>query len=456
VTQPKTTSNDALFSTDAMMAVLREDTFFAEMLHFEVCLASALESNALIPPGTALALSNLTLETLDLSDLPQKTSSSGNPCIPFVNALTKSVAALNPAAAAYVHWGATSQDVIDTALLMQWRRALNLIETALNNLCVHLAQRIREYRNTVMPGRTWLQQAPPVTLGYKFATWLDALHRHRERLAQMKPRVFTLQFGGAVGTLAPYRHKGKVLAENLADLLLLNTPDIPWHTQRDRIGEFASNLALLVGTLGKIGRDVSLLMQSEVGEFTEAVHSGQGGSSTMPHKRNPVSSAVLLSVAMRVPALASTIFTVMPQEHERGLGGWQAEWETIPEILRLTAGALQAAISIAEDGSAIPSAMQHNLFLLKGVPMAEAVSFALAEKIGKAEAHGLLEETVRRVLESNSDMLKALQSEPEITKHLTSEELNSLLQPENYLGSTQAFIDAVLADQDAWSTHAGR
>ena len=454
MTHPKTNSNDALFSTDAMMTALGEDAFFAEMLHVEVCLATALENLSFIPSGTAKALSSLTLDSLDVSDLPAKTALAGNACIPFVNALTKSAAAVDPTAAAYVHWGATSQDIIDTAHLLQWRRALDLIETDMHKLCNHLAQRIREHRNTVMPGRTWLQQAPPITLGYKFATWLDALHRHRERLAQMKPRVFTLQFGGAVGTLAPYKHEGRVLAKDLSALLRLSLPNIPWHTQRDRIGELAFNIATLVATLGKIGRDVSLLMQSEVGEFTEASTQGRGGSSTMPHKRNPVSSAILLSAAIRVPALASTIFASMVQEHERGLGGWHAEWETIPEIFRLTAGALQAALSIVEDGSAIPSAMQHNLSLLKGVSMSESVSFALAEKIGKSQAHQLLESVCRKALETNIDMLKALKSEPAITKLFTLEELKNLLQPENYLGSTQAFIDAVLAHQDNRSSHA--
>ena len=451
---PTTNSNDALFSTDAMMAVLSEEMFFAEMLHFEACLAAALESRTLIPPGIAKALASLTLDALDLTDLPSKTALAGNACIPFVSVLTKSVAAIDPAAAAYVHWGATSQDVIDTAHVLQWRRALNLIEADLNKLCYHLAQRTREHRNTIMPGRTWLQQAPPVTLGYKFATWLDSLHRHRERLTQMKPRVFTLQFGGAVGTLAPYKNEGKALAEEVAARLQLSVPDIPWHTQRDRIGEFAANLTLLVGTLGKIGRDVSLLMQSEVGEFSESSDPGRGGSSTMPHKRNPVSSAVLLSAATRVPALASTIFTAMIQEHERGLGGWHAEWETVPEILRLTAGALRAAITIVEEGSAFSPAMQLNLHLLKGVPMAEAVSFALGEKMGKPQAHQLIESVSRKALENHIDMLEALQSEPAITRLFSLEDLNNLLQPENYLGSTNAFIDAVLAAQDTWSSNA--
>lgn len=231
-----------------------------------------------------------------------------------------------------------------------------------------------------------------------WATWLDALHRHNQRIAQMKPRVFALQFGGAVGTLAPLGLHGRKVAERIAKRLKVEMPAVPWHTQRDRMAEMGCVLAMLVGTLGKMGRDVSLLMQSEVGEFFEPDGEGRGGSSTMPHKRNPISSAILLSAATRVPGLVAALLSAAVQEHERGLGGWHAEWETMTEVFRLAGGAMHHALGIAEGGSVDAAAMQRNLDLLGGVPMAETVSYAVAAKLGKMRAHGILEKASRRAV----------------------------------------------------------
>jgi 3-carboxy-cis,cis-muconate cycloisomerase len=446
VTQGRMKATDLLFSTEAMMEVLSEESFFQGMLRFEVSLSQALESAGLIPAGSSDAVARTTLGSLNLSGLAEKAALAGNVCIPFVKALTASVAAIDGEAAAYVHWGATSQDVIDTALLLQWRTALDLIEVDIRRLCAQLAVETRKYKDMVMPGRTWLQQGPPLTLGYKFATWLDALLRHLERIGQMRKRVFVLQFGGAVGTLAPYKDQGIALAQDLAARLGLCVAKIPWHTQRDRVGELAGDLALLVGTLGKVGRDVGLLMQTEVGEFLEGASEGRGSSSTMPHKRNPVSSAVLLQSAIRVPALASTIYTAMVQEHERGLGGWHAEWETMSEIFRLTAGAVKTALTIVEEGVAVPAAMRMNLERMKGVAMAEAISFALAERIGKSEAHRILERGSRRALDENISLVDGLKDEPELMQFFSEVELRRLTNPEHYLGSAGAFLDAVLAE----------
>jgi 3-carboxy-cis,cis-muconate cycloisomerase len=436
-----------------MTTLLSERTFLQQMHRFEVALAASLERISLAPKGTAVDIEAVDPDTFDLDTLARETHSAGNLCIPFVKMLTESVKEINPHSASYVHWGATSQDVIDTATMLQLKQALPLLTEDLDATCNHLALLIETHRDTVMPGRTWLQQGPPVTLGLKVATWLDALHRHQARLTQISSRCIVLQFGGAVGTLAALGEHGIAVARDLAIELDLPAPALPWHTQRDNIAEVATTLGLLVGTLGKIARDISLLMQTEVAEFFEPSGAGRGGSSTMPHKRNPVGSAAMLSAAIRVPGLVSTMLSAMIQEHERGVGGWPAEWETITEILRLSAGALASLKEISAGATADPRAMQRNLDRLQGVTMAEAISFALAKLLGKEEAHRLLEDVSQRALHEHMSMQEALSRDPVIRKHFVVEELAKLLDPAHYLGSSSTFIDRVLANHTR-SAHA--
>ena len=446
---------DSLFSTPRTASLLADREFFRCMLKFEVALAEALERTQEIPAGSAKALKTIDIEQLDLPQIAAEAASAGNLCIPFVKALTVAVREKDAKAAEYVHWGATSQDVIDTALLLQLRGVWQAILTDLNALCSVLAARSDELRHAVMAGRTWLQQAPPVTLGLKMATWLDALLRNRERMLEAQERVFVLQFGGAVGTLAPLGARAPNVAAELAAELQLILPAIPWHTQRDRMAEIATVLAILAGTLGKIGRDVSLLMQTEIAEFLEPAAEGKGGSSTMPHKRNPVGSAIILSAAIRVPGLTSTVLMAMVQEHERGLGGWHAEWETIPEIARLTGGSLASALQICRDGSAEMEMMKKNLDRLHGVVMAESAAFLLARKVGKPAAHRILESASKRALAAGTSLLSELEKDREVMQHSTKEELVHALDPQRYLGAADDFINAVLQRERARRDHAG-
>jgi 3-carboxy-cis,cis-muconate cycloisomerase len=436
---------DPLFGTTEATHALADRAFFRAMLRFEQALSAALEATGEVPAGAAAALAQVDADALDYAQIALDGAAAGNVCIPFVKALTVAVARIDVEAAAYVHWGATSQDVIDTALLLQLRDVWQMMERDLASTCAALAERIVALRATVMPGRTWLQQGPPVTMGLKLATWLDALQRHRERRRDAATRIFALQFGGAVGTLAPLGNRGVTVSVELAQRLELTLPDIPWHTQRDRIAEFATVLAMLVGTCGKIGRDVSLLMQTEVAEFLEPAGEGRGGSSTMPHKRNPVGCAVMLSAAVRVPGLAATVLSAMVQEHERGLGGWHAEWETVAEIARLAAGSLAQTFAIAPGATADATAMHGNLDRLHGVTMAESVSFVLAKKIGRSNAHHVMERASKRALADGVPLHEALQNEPQAMEHLSVKELAAALDPSHYLGSTQLFIDAVLS-----------
>jgi 3-carboxy-cis,cis-muconate cycloisomerase len=353
------------------------------------------------------------------------------------------------AAARAIHLGATSQDVLDTALVLQMRDALALIVAAIERMEYALAGQVRAHADTLMTGRTWLQPGPPTTLGLKLAGTLVALRRHRARIHQSAERALVIQFGGAVGTLAALGPAGAAVSAELARILDLKEPILPWHTQRDNVVEVAQVLALLTGTLGKLARDIALLMQAEVGEVSEPLRAGRGGSSTMPHKRNPVACAAVLAAAARLPGLLSTMLTAMPQEHERGLGLWQAEWETLPEIFRLSAAALERSIEIAEGLTVDAARMQENFDATLRMPLSEAVVAALAPKIGRSAAHGILERAILQASSGNHPLANILKSLPEVTVHLSDAEIDRLLEPGEYLGSARRFIERALGESDA-------
>ncbi|MEO8838171.1 MAG: 3-carboxy-cis,cis-muconate cycloisomerase, partial [Herbaspirillum sp.] len=314
----------ALSATPAMQALFSDSTTLQRMLDFEAALARAEAQHGVIP---ATAVGPITaachVANLDQRALALAATKAGNLAIPLVKQLTACVAQHDAEAAKYVHWGATSQDLIDTALVLQLRDALDLIEIELAQLNHALASLASTHQDTLMAGRTWLQQALPISFGLKTAGWLDGLLRHQQRLQQLRTRLFVIQFGGAVGSLASLGSSGLQVTATLAAELGLAVPDTPWHTQRDRVAEAATTLGLLCGSLGKIARDISLQSQTEIGELNEPIAAGRGGSSSMPHKHNPVGCAVTLAAALRVPNLVATLLTAMVQEHERALGGWQ-------------------------------------------------------------------------------------------------------------------------------------
>jgi 3-carboxy-cis,cis-muconate cycloisomerase len=438
------------FSTPAMDEVFSVSRQMECMTRFEWALLFSLEANGIASSGAASAMEPLLdAKSVDPLSLAEEERLAGNLAIPFVRALTGAVRLHDEEAARYVHLGATSQDVLDTALVLQMRDALALIRSDLQRLEGSLAQLTREHAGTILSGRTWLQDGPPVTLGLKIAGLLAALRRHQERLEAAGTRAIVLQFGGAVGTLAALGDKGTAVSAVLAQKLGLAEPLLPWHTQRDNLAELATCLGLLVGTLGKMARDVSLLMQTEVGEVFEPAAEGRGGSSTMPHKRNPVASAAILAIATRVPALVSTLLHAMIQEHERGLGGWQAEWKTLPEIFCLTAAALSRANEIADGLEVDQDRMKANLEATNGLVLTEAVSVALAEFVGRAQAHELMERAAKKAIQSKKHLRAVLLEMPEIRQHLSDSEVDHLLDPKNYLGSAQEFIERVLGGADA-------
>jgi 3-carboxy-cis,cis-muconate cycloisomerase len=365
----------------------------------------------------------------DAAAVSQGAKLAGNLAIPLVKALTAVVARTDTDAARYVHWGATSQDVIDTGCVLQLRQSLKTIAADLNRLIDALVELAKKHRSTIVVGRTWMQQALPTTFGLKAAGWLDAVNRHRGRLRETEQRVGVLQFGGAVGTLAALGLRGQMVARILAEELHLALPDTPWHSHRDRLVEVATTLGLCVGTLGKMARDISLHAQTEVAEVFEPSGEGRGGSSTMPHKRNPVMSAVVLSTATRVPGLVSTMLSAMVQEEERGLGGWHAEWETLPEIVRLTAGALHHMAETVPRLEVDAARMQENLGLTQGLIFAEAVTMALSEKAGRSAAHQVVEAACARAHNEKRHLREVLGEDAQVGK---------------YLGAAEAFVDRVV------------
>ena len=437
---------DGLFRSDEIERWLSERTCLQGMLSFESALAKAESHAGVIPPSAVEAISQQCKAPLfDIDALARAAKTSGNAAIPLVKALTALVAKNDPEAARYVHWGATSQDVIDTGLILQLRGALAHVAVDLDQLATGLAELATKHRSTIMVGRTWLQQALPTTFGAKVAGWLDAIDRHRERLHETQARCLVLQFGGAVGTLAALNEKAGEVAKSLAEELKLPLADIPWHAHRDRVAEIATTLGLIVGTLGKIATDVSLLSQTEVAEVFEPSEQGRGGSSTMPHKRNPVACAAVLSAAIRVPALVSTMLMAMPQEHERGLGGWHAEWETLPEIVSLAGGAVRTMAEVAPRLEVDADRMRQNLEATHGLIFAEAISTALAQKIGKAQAHEAIEAACDLARRGGKHLRSVVREDSSVSQHFQADEIDGFFDARKYLGLAEEFADQVVA-----------
>lgn len=437
---------DAYFSQPQMSEIFSDHGRLQGMLDFEAALARAEASTGLIPAEVVEDIqASCRAELFDFAELAVAIGNAGNSAIPLVKALGKQIAARNPTAERYVHMGATSQDVMDSGLVLQLRAAIGLLERDLAELAESLARQAQRYAVTPLAGRTWLQQATPVTLGMKIAGWLGAITRHRQRLQELKPRLLSLQFGGASGTLAALGAQALPVAEALARELQLSLPEQPWHTQRDRLVEFASWLGLIAGSLGKMGRDISLLMQTEVGEVFEPAAAGKGGSSTMPHKRNPVGAAVMISASVRAPGLVATMFAAMPQEHERSLGLWHAEWETLPELCCLVSGSLQQALQVIPALEVNTEQMLTNLDSTQGLVLAEAVSIALAQRIGRDAAHHLIEQSCRRAVQQGLHLREVLGADPQVSAELSAAELDHLLDPANYLGLAQQWVERAVA-----------
>jgi 3-carboxy-cis,cis-muconate cycloisomerase len=431
-----------LFGTPAMRAIFADEALARRYVDVEVALARAEAKVGIIPAAAAdeIARSAATL-ALDLARLKAETDVVGYPIVGIVHQMAKAAGE----AGRYVHWGATTQDIMDTATVLQLRDALALVDADLAAIETAAAGLARKHRATVMAGRTHLQHALPVTFGFKAAVWLSMIRRHRQRLGEMRPRLLVAQFSGAAGTLASLGDKGLAVQAALAAELGLAAPDITWHVARDTIAEAGAFLGLVTGSLAKIAVDVMLMMQTEIGEAFEPFVPGRGSSSTMPQKRNPISCEMILALSRVVRAQSSLLLDAMAADHERATGPWHIEWIALPEAFVAASGALYQARFMLEGLIVEPAAMRKNLDITGGLIVAEAVMMALAPHTGRGAAHDLVYACCRDALEARTPLIDQLSRRPEITAHFDQASLERLVDPANYLGTAREMVDRLLA-----------
>jgi 3-carboxy-cis,cis-muconate cycloisomerase len=431
-----------LYGSDAMRAVFDERAWFQRMLDVEAALARVQSRLGIIPAEAGAAISEVAdVACLDIAELAASVRNVGYPVVGVVKGLSRAAGA----AGAYTHWGATTQDIMDTATVLQIGAGLALIRADLLALIAALGEQAERYRGCVMAGRTHLQHALPVTFGLKCAIWLQPMLAHVERIDQLRPRVSFVQFGGAAGTLASLGAQGLAVIEGLAAELGLAAPAAPWHVGRDGVAEAVGVLGLLCGSLAKIATDIILLAQTEVGEVSEPYVAGRGGSSTMPQKRNPIASEYILASGRAVQALVPLMQGAMMQDHERATGPWQAEPLALPQAFVLTHGALLQAVDIARGMVVDTARMRRNLDATGGLIVAEAVMMGLAPMLGREPAHHAVKHACDAALAEGIPLADALAREPEVSARLDAKAIARLTDPAGYLGSTDLFIDRVLA-----------
>ncbi len=433
---------DLLFSTPEMSAAFSPEAHVRGMLAFEA-LARAEARAGVIPQEAAnMIAAGCRVELFDVTALYREAALAGTPAIPLVRMLT---AQLEGDAQKFVHWGATSQDAIDTALMLSMRDGIDLLMAGLLDVCAACAALAEQYRHTLMVGRTLLQQALPITFGLKAARWLALTTRQVRALRERRERALAAQLGGAAGTLASLGDKGLRVVALLAEELGLAAPDLPWHTERDRIAEIAGSLGVIAGAMAKIAGDVVLLAQTEVGEASEGVAPGKGGSSAMPQKHNPVDATFAIASARLALGVVPVILAAMAQEHERSAGGWQAEWAAIPSLFHYTASAVERVRGALADLQIDAARMRANLDLTGGLIMAESLTMALAPHVGRTEAQRIVRATCDQAVKSGVDLRQAAVADMQVRAVLSPEEIDKALDPGGYLGSTGAFIDRALA-----------
>lgn len=432
-----------LFGTAAMRRVFSDENQVAKHLEVEVALAQVQARLGIVPQWAADEIAaKADVGKLDFAQMKRETDVVGYPILPLVHQIAKMC---ERDAGQYAHWGATTQDIMDSGTVLQLREALDLVAADLDALCTTLAGLAKRHRDTVMAGRTHLQHALPITFGYKAAVWLAPIERHRQRLAELRPRVLVGQFAGAAGTLASLGDQGLAVSDALMDELGLGRPSMPWHVARDGIAEAVCLLGLITGSLAKIATDVMLMMATEAQEVAEPFVKGRGGSSTMPQKRNPISCELILAVGRIVRQHAALALGAMDADFERATGPWHIEWAILPEAFILSAGALAQARFMLEGLEVFPDAMRRNLDVTSGLIVAEAVMMGLAPAIGRGRAHDLVYDACRTAAGERRPLLDVLRGLPEITGKLSDDELVRLTEPGNYVGQAPEMIDRLLA-----------
>jgi 3-carboxy-cis,cis-muconate cycloisomerase len=430
-----------LFYCQAVNAMFSDENTVAAMLQAEAALSQAQAKQGLFSNASAdIIAACCKPELIDIIKLKKDIKLGGNAAIPLVQQLNKAVKTIDFEASKYVHLGATSQDIVDTASVLQIKSFLDWLQKNILLLEKELYKLTQTHQNTVMAGRTLLQQAKPITFGLKTGGWLESIGRSKQRINDLKERLLLIQLSGAVGS--QNQNLSTEVCKSFADILGLKN-SFSWQANRDNFNELAASLGILVGSLGKIAKDISLLMQTEVAEVFEGAAEGKGGSSTMPHKRNPVTCAAILANSVRVPHLVSTMQSAMAQEHERSAGLWHAEWEVLTEIILLTGGAVEKSIELLVGLEVDTKRMRQNIELTKGLIFAENVSLALAAKIGKIQAHEYVEKACKSAISKGVHLKEILQENKE-----DLENLDELFDPENSIGNSKEIVQAILKNYE--------
>lgn len=422
-----------MFASAAMQALYADEALVQRYIDVEVALAKVQAGLGVIPSEAAEAIAaSADINRIDWNRLAERTRIVGYPILPLVEQMSGWAP---DGLGQYCHWGATTQDIMDTADVLQIRDALALVEADLDAISAACAKLAETHADTPMAGRTHLQQALPITFGFKAARWLFSLDRHRRRLDELKPRVLVGEFAGAAGTLASLGTDGPAVEKALMEELGLGRPGMPWHTARDGFAEATGFLALLCGTIGKIGFDIMLMMQSEIGEVYEPFVQGRGASSTMPQKRNPIASELMVAAAKTVRECHAAMLDGMVHDHERATGPKHVEWQAVPSAFLLASGSLAAAREALEGLEVNEAAMRRNLDATGGLIVAEAVMMGLAPQLGRQVAHDVVYDCCRESLEKGAAFLDVLAAHPKIAGKIERERLSELVDPANYLGS---------------------
>jgi 3-carboxy-cis,cis-muconate cycloisomerase len=433
----------ALYGSAEMRDLFSDRARLQAMLDVEAALARVEARLGIVPDEAAKAITAAAkVDRIAIDEIAASTRVVGYPVVGLVKALGK---AAGGDAARYVHWGATTQDILDTAQVLQIRQGLDLIRSDLVRTVRGLTAKAEAHRGDLMAGRTHLQHALPITFGFKCAVWATPLLDDLERLDALRGRVLKAQFGGAVGSLASLADKGRAVTEGLAKELGLAVPDAPWHVNRGALAEAVCALGILCGNLAKFATDVILLMQTEIGEVYEPHQAGRGGSSTMPQKRNPIASEYVIAASRGVLALVPLMLGAMADDHERGTGPWQTEPLAVPQAFVLTSGALMHAAAMAEGMTVDTARMRRNLESTNGLILAEAVMIAAANAIGRAKAHHVVEHACSRALEEKRHLADVLKEDPELSRHMKAAEIDRLLDPAGYVGECREVVDRVVA-----------
>ena len=432
-----------IFGNEAMRNIWSDGNRIQKYLDFEAALARAQARLKIVPQDACDEIQrHCKIDQLDFDKLRKETERIGYPVLPVVAQLVK---LCKGGLGEWCHWGATTQDITDTATIMQIRESLVLVEQDINAISDSLAALAKKYRDTPMAGRSNLQQAVPITFGYKCATYLAAFERHKQRLKQLRERVFVFEFGGAAGTLSSLGKDGLKVQVELAKELNLAQPEIAWHTVHDRIAEVGCVLGLVTGICGKIAYDVKLMMQTEVEEVYEPFHEGRGSSSTMPQKRNPISCVYITAQNGVIRTQVTALLNAMEQDHERSTGQWEIEWIVLPEIFVLSAGCLAQTRFLVAGLQVDEKKMRANLDITKGLIVSEAVMMGLGPHLGRQYAHDLVYDICRQVVATGRPLAELLAENQEIAKHISKAELAKLCDPANYLGQAGEMVDRVLS-----------